>query len=75
MEISREQLEKMFKHYVERKRYNQSCIPRSYEDTYSYGECAECENWLKLFGVDVSYEIVQPMIDGRTEICMRLLED
>lgn len=72
MKIRKEKLDEMFVHYIDRKKYNQRCIPGTQDSLYSAGECAECEKWLKFFGVDISYETIQPMIDGRTEIRMRL---
>ena len=56
MFISKDNLEKMFQRYIERKRYNQSVRSDSQDGIYSAGECNEAEKWLKLFGIDLSYE-------------------
>jgi len=68
MEIKRADVERMFKHYIERKRYNQSKDSCSQDGLYSAGECSEAEKWLKLCGVDLSYERIQEMVEGKREI-------
>lgn len=61
-------LENMFRHYIERKRYNYSCKPGTQDDLYSSGETAEAEKWLRLFGVNLSYERIQDMVCGKRKI-------
>ena len=72
MFISKDNLEKMFQRYIERKRYNQSVRSDSQDGIYSAGECNEAEKWLRLFGVDLSYETIQPMVEGKTPIQMKI---
>lgn len=68
LEISTEKLQKMFEHYIERKRYNQNHNSCSQDAIWSGGECEEAKRWLTLFGVDLSYERIQSMIDGKQEV-------
>lgn len=69
MEISKEKIQEMFGYYIKRKQYNQAgCIPGSHDDTFSAGELHEAEKWLRLFGVDLSYERIQPMVEEKREI-------
>lgn len=71
----REFLEERFAHYIERKRYNQNCRSDSQDGLWSAGECSEAEAWLNFFGVDTSYEIVQPMVDKATPVELRFKEE
>ena len=68
--MTREKLEEMFAHYIERKRYNQSVPSDSQDGLWSAGVCAEAKKWLEYFGVDLSYERIQPMIDGKVPVRM-----
>ena len=68
--VSRKKLEEMFARYIERKRYNQSVRSDSQDGLWSAGECAEAKKWLELFGVDLSYERIQSMIEGKVPVRM-----
>lgn len=59
-------LQAIFEHYIERRIYVNNSI--GYDKIWASGECKECERWLTLFGIDLSYERIQPMIDGKKEI-------
>ena len=37
----------------------------SYNEAWIYGECEEAQRWLKMFGVDVSYDRVKPLVEER----------
>lgn len=69
MNISREFIEKMFEHYIERMRYKQNQPSSSMNCMWAAGEVAEAKLWLEQLGVDLSYARIQPMVDGMTEIC------
>lgn len=69
MDISRSFVETMFAHYVERVRRNQKCAPSSQDGIWSAGEISEAGKWLKHLGVDLSYERIQPMVEGKTQVC------
>lgn len=64
--ISKEQLQKMFEHYIDRMRYKQNSTGS--DTIWTAGECEEAKRWLRLFGVKLSYERIQPMIDGTKEV-------
>lgn len=61
-------VETMFKHYIERKKYNQDCAPGSEGEIWSGGEISEAEKWLKQLGIDLSYVRIQPMVNGNAPI-------
>lgn len=61
--IDIEKLDEMFEHYIETKCKVINSSHGSQSEMWFSGECEEAERWLKLFGVDVSYEVVQPLID------------
>lgn len=64
--IKGEELEKMFQHYISRKKYKQES---GGQDTiWSAGECSEAEKWLSLFGIDLSYFRIQDMVDGKAKV-------
>jgi hypothetical protein len=63
--ISEEDAAMMWDHYISRKKYNQSVASDSQDGLYSAGECREAERWLKLLGMDTSYERVQAAISER----------
>lgn len=69
--ITEKKLEKMFEHYIARKKYNQESSSGSQDSLWSAGECEEAEKWLKCFGADLSYETIQPMISGKAEVQMK----
>lgn len=60
--VSEEALQKMFEHYIERRRYAQHST--GYNTIWVGGECDEAERWMVLFGIDISYERIAPMIRG-----------
>lgn len=60
--VTRKKLEEMFAHYIDRKRCNQAHPSDSQDGLWSAGECNEAAKWLSMFGVDLSYETVQPMM-------------
>ena len=61
--ITQEKLDEMFEHYI-RVRIN-AAQSSGYNEGYCYGEADECKKWLEIFGVDVSYERVEPIIEER----------
>ena len=66
--IDTEKLDEMFEHYIEIrcKRAHFGYMSHGGQDEMWYcGEVEECERWLKLFGVDMSYGRVQPLVDKR----------
>ena len=65
--ISYEKLQKMFERYVWRMRQRQHETSGSYNEAWVSGECEEAERWLECFGVDTSYERIQPMIEGESD--------
>lgn len=66
MKISREKIEEMFQHYIERRKYRSKSTGD--DAMWSSGECSEAEKWLSLFGVDLDYCRIQEMINGKAEI-------
>ena len=64
--ITEEQLNEMFKHYIERRHYKQNSTGE--DAIWAGGECEEAEKWLKLFGVDLDYFRIEEMIHGEREI-------
>ena len=60
-QISEEKLEEMFEHYIERR--CKAIDASGYDEMWICGEADECKRWLELFGVDVSYNRVQPLVD------------
>ena len=71
--VTRKNLEELFAHYIERKRYNQANSSDPQNGLWSAGECDEARKWLSMFGVDLSDETVQPMVEGKasTELKMK----
>lgn len=61
----REFIEEQFRKYIERRRYIQFSRYSSADDLWYPGEIAEAEAWLKHFGVDISYERIQPIVEGK----------
>lgn len=66
--INEETLEGMFRHYIEKKKYNQARNSDSQNGLYSAGECEEAEKWLELFGVDLNYFRIQQMVEGKIPV-------
>lgn len=64
--ITEEQLQEIFENYIFRRRYANKST--GYDGMWTCGEVKECEKWLKLFNIDLSYERIQPMIYGTKEI-------
>ena len=63
--ITDAELAAMFEHYIVLTMYNQRCRSDSQDGLYSAGELRECERWLKLFGMDTSYEHIQKIIQDK----------
>lgn len=70
--VTRKKLEEMFAHYIDRKRCNQAHPSDSQDGLWSAGECNEAAKWLSMFGVNLSYETVQPMIEGKSPVKMKM---
>lgn len=63
--ITDEKLNEMFDHYID---LNVTAIREacgSYNEAWVSGECEEARKWLELFGVDVSYNRVKPLIEEK----------
>ena len=70
--ITDEKLNEMFDHYIdlkvtERRETCYSCNGGwiSGNGVWISGACKEAERWLRLFGVDVSYSRIEPLIEDR----------
>ena len=68
--ITDEKLNEMFDHYIdlkvtERRETYYSCNGVSGNGVWISGACNEAERWLTLFGVDVSYSRIKPLIEER----------
>lgn len=63
--ITDEKLNEMFDRYIDLKVTERMEACGSYNEAWISGECKEAERWLKLFGVDVSYSRVEPLIKER----------
>ena len=66
--ISDKSVQEMFEHYIYRKRDNQMHPSDSQESLWAAGECQEAEKWLEQFGVNLDYDRIQPMVDGKTPV-------
>lgn len=63
--ITDEKLNEMFDRYIDLKVTERREACGSYNEAWISGECKEAERWLKLFGVDVSYSRVEPLIEEK----------
>lgn len=63
--ITDEKLNEMFDHYVDLKVTARREACGSYNEAWISGECDEARKWLELFGVDVSYNRVEPLIEEK----------
>lgn len=63
--MSDDKLQEMFEHYIQHKRINQAHPSDSQDGLWTAGECSEAEKWLELFGVDLGYSRIQPMVEGK----------
>lgn len=61
--IDVEKLDEMFNHYLELRWKVINSSHGSQSEMWFCGECEEAERWLKMFGVDVSYEVVRSLLD------------
>lgn len=58
----------MFARYIEKKRAVRKEIHGTYNEAWVSGEVHELEHWLKKCGVNLSYEMIEPMIRGEKEV-------
>lgn len=63
MEISEKKLDEMFERYINKR--VEAARSSGYNEGYCYGEADECRKWLEMFGVDMSYERVEPIIEAK----------
>ena len=66
--IDIKKLDEMFNHYIEircKRAYFGNLSHGGQDEMWYCGEVEECERWLKMFGVDLSYDVVQPLVDER----------
>lgn len=66
--IDIKKLDEMFNHYIEilcKRAYFGNLSHRGQDEMWYCGEVEECERWLKMFGVDLSYSVVQPLVDKK----------
>lgn len=68
MYLSKEKVTEMFTHYIEQVRCNQQHRSDSQSGLMTFGSIREAEKWLALFGIDTSYERIQPMVEGKAEL-------
>lgn len=61
-------IDEMFEHYIEKKRAGRREPQGSYNEAWVAGEAQEAELWLGKFGVDTSFETVNPMIEDTKEV-------
>ena len=63
--ITEEKLNEMFDHYIDLEAKERQESHGSYNEAWISGECEEAQRWLKMFGVDVSYDRVKPLVEER----------
>ena len=63
--ITDEKLNEMFDHYIDLKVTERRETCYSCNGVWISGACNEAERWLTLFGVDVSYSRIKPLIEER----------
>ena len=63
--IAEEKLNEMFDHYIALMVKERQESHGSYNEAWISGECEEAKLWLKMFGVDVSYGRVEPLVEKK----------
>lgn len=64
-EISKKDVFHEFRHYIERKKYNNQQLCGSPDELFSAGECWEAERWLKLLGVNLDDDRIKALTEER----------
>ena len=68
-------INEMFEHYIEKKRASRREPQGSYNEAWVAGEAHEAELWLGKYGVDTSFDTINPMIEGKRAVKPVYLDD